>query len=595
MAYQAPFLLTNEHLDTLPEGVFIVPLCTTRERFKKITNALWAGGFDDSELGSYDHLVDFLEAIPRIRDGCEYTPVETCQTIDLNSPLVTWYPESPYNPDEEIPSGYNAHPYTIVTDSIIDQIVLQFGLGYKVGDVLTDFSKIPIGSSWEDLLTTQYLNFPRIRISGLEGSGKVKLHLLSIPQGGRAWIIIDDVIHIIPQDNIFVELDMDLTSFPPETSIAEVLELEVSGVGGHHIDIVFIPAMDVAFIPLFFGGGIRSIELCGFGLENTLTQYCCDETNGLLRVNNQLLEKIMLMLKNGFEIKPIEALLGDSLPPVCVPIGYDSDTGDSGVEAQRLGALCYTITAYVEAVMLKAFRKMLMPIDMLLTIMPNFDDLPPQFRDVEIDLFAGSTLAALIAGYTNNDAKTLLKCTMQQALEGQINSFDIFRNSVKAANNTDYMTRFLWIMIEQANQSVKNWNLFGQVLNWAFELPDIENFACPCVVDSCVSADDIILVADTPDTTLEKLTASTWRVISTYKPMDDPARPDATAAAIKDQYGRCVDFVSFTQTQSDGTTWDCSGQPTYSIGGQGGVAEKVGWRLWDGTTIDTVVTIDCVT
>jgi len=594
MTYIAPFLLSNENLETLPDGNFIVPICTNRERFEKIQNALWAGGFDDSERGSYDHLIDFLNAIPRIRDGCEYNPLETCNIIPPDSPLITWYPESPFNPGEEVPSGYNFHPFTIVTDSILDQIILQFGLGYKSGDVLTDLTKVPIGSSWEDILTTQYLNFPRFRISGLEGAGKAKINLLSIPQGGRAWILVDDVIHIIPQDNLFVEMDMDLSSFPPETNIENIIEVQVEGAGAHHIDVVFIPTMDIAFIPLFFGGGLRSIELCGFGIT-TMTQYCCDETNGLLRVNNAILTKILDMMKNGFEIKPIVASLVDGFPPPCIPIGYDSDTGDVDMEAIRAGALCYTIDAYFNAVIVKALQKMFVPIDTLLVLMPSFDDMPPQFRELEVELFAGVTIAALVTAYTNADAVTLIKCVMHTALVGQPNTFEIFKNSVKASQNTDFVTRFLWLMIEQANQSVKNWNKFGEVLNWATNIPDIDTYSCPCPAEGCLSADDIVLVPFTPDTTCEKLTSNTWRIISTYKPMDDPARPDATSAGIQDVYGRCVDFTNFTQTQSDGTTWDCSGNPTYSIGGQGGIAEKVGWRLWDGTTIDTVVTIDCVT
>jgi len=592
MAYVAPYLLSTETLNALPDGAFIVPVCTTRERFAKITNALWAGGFDDSELGSYDHLVDFLNAIPRIRAGCEYEPNEACNQIPLDSPLLSWYPESPFSPNETVPSGYNYHPYTVVTNSIIDQIVLQFGLGYQVGDVLTDFQKIPIGSSWSDLLGAQYLNFPRVRISGLEGAGVASIKLLSIPQGGRAFIVVDDIIHLTPQDNVFIELDMDLTSFPPETNIENTYSVTIESAGAHHIDVIFIPALDVTFIPLFFGGGIRSIELCGFGVS-PMTTGCCDETNNLLRRQNELLTKLYEVVKGGFELKPIANMIVDSFPPSCVPFGYDSGIGDDEtMPPKRAGALCWTIDKYVDAVLYQALREMLVPIGILETLVPDVANIPDDFKYLRVDLFAGVTLAGLVGAWTGG--RDIVKCIMHTALAGQPNTFSIFRESVKSASNTDYVLRFLYIMIEQANNVPDNWKAFGRVLEFAASLPDIENFACPCPETGCVSADDIILVADSPDTTLEKLTSNTWRVISTYKKGDDPARPDATYAAIRDIYGRCVDFQAFSQSQSDGTMWDCSGNPAYSIGGQGGIGEKVEWRIWDGTTIDTVVTIDCV-
>src|SRR5690349_4224451 len=120
---------------------------------------------------------------------CE-SPV-ICQDYRPTSARLTWFPESPYNPQPDVPEGYTYHPFTIVDNSILGTIIGMWGLGYKVGDVYTDFTKLPAFSGWDDILTNLG-NMPSFTIGGLHGTGTVKIHFLNIPQGGRALIQVDD-------------------------------------------------------------------------------------------------------------------------------------------------------------------------------------------------------------------------------------------------------------------------------------------------------------------------------------------------------------------------------------------------------------------
>lgn len=340
--YVAPYIMAEGNV-ILPDGQFIVPVCTTKERFDKIMNALWYYGQQQDRSFDFDHLIDWMDAMPRIRPGCDYDPTDGCSVMLPDNSNITWHPESPYAIGAEVPSGYNFHPWTIVTDSLIDQIILQWGLGYKVGDILTDFQKIPIGSSFEDLLTTGYLNFPRFQINNLVGRGSIKLHLLNIPQGGRAWILIDDVIHINLPANKFVELDTDLTSFPPETNTEVIVEVEIESSGTHHVTVVFIPAMDIAFIPLFFGGGLRAVEVCGF--EMPLLDPCCpdDAANDETLIYNSYVTQYSSWVSSNLSTSILNQILYDGTPESLYP------EAGANFDSEGEGVLCAAIENYINS------------------------------------------------------------------------------------------------------------------------------------------------------------------------------------------------------------------------------------------------------
>lgn len=574
--YIAPFLLSQEALDSLPDGVFIVPVCTTRERFEKITNALWQGAFPVNVAESYDHLVDWLEAIPRIRAGCEYDPTDACNVIALNDPRITWHPESPYDVGAEVPEGYLHHPWTIVTNSIIDQIVLQWGLGYKAGDVLTDFQKIPAGESWENILSDGYLIFPRFRINDLEGNGTVKLHLLNIPQGGRAWILVDDVIYLDLPKNKFVELDTDLTSFPPETNAEVIIEIEIEGVGTHHLDVVYIPAMDVAFIPLFFGGGVRAIELCGFGMP--LIDPCCpDQTDILLKIfqqNNTYMSFVTNLLYDG--VAP-ESFAPDA------PENYDSDTDDTNPDA-RLRALCAAVTRYVYNV-LSAVVQANADSDAVGDILEQF---PPfgivlGLVDFAVDV-AGDALAGLMG---DTAAINDVICHMLGNLNGQPTTQEAFRDSVDPGAFTVLSNQWqIAIMIDVANASQANWRAFVSML------PEIYDTVagggavdCPCDCEDDIELTDF---ANT-GTVITPMGDCIYKFFQSVPIFETGS--DRYYHSFRDTLGRCLhientgDVGMPTQAVSNTTAVDCAGVETNFVGGfEGGELRSAHWRMALDTT-----------
>lgn len=224
---------------------------------------------------------------------------EPCSVIPLNSSRIVWFPENPFHPDPEVPDGYTYHPYTVVTGGIIDDIISIWGLGYQIGDVYTDLTKIPL-ATWLPDFIENLGNLPSFTVPNLEGEGVLKIHLLNIPQGGRALIQIDDAFN--PFNLQLVELNKDLVSFPQETQTPIVIEVKVTGTGTHSVKVTFVPTVDDALIPVFFGGGLRQIEVCGFGVTDMPFDPCCpDEVDALQEIvtqNTTLIANITTIVNN---------------------------------------------------------------------------------------------------------------------------------------------------------------------------------------------------------------------------------------------------------------------------------------------------------
>lgn len=73
-----------------------------------------------------------------------------------------------------------------------------------------------------------------------------------------------DIIGGILGDGIdSIDLNQDIVSLPPETTEEIIIEVEIPTEGEHTVYIYFLPTVNDSLIPLAFGGGIRSFELCG--------------------------------------------------------------------------------------------------------------------------------------------------------------------------------------------------------------------------------------------------------------------------------------------------------------------------------------------
>ena len=242
--WNAPFLL-SPHQDQIPEGMFLLPVCTNRERFGQMLDALYY--YKNAREDYYDltHMIDVLEAIAHIVDpsgsGCVGEDAD-CLTYPMTTSFVQFAPTNPYLNPDEVPDGYATPPFRVL-EAGDDDVTLYY---LAAGDVMAVSPPIAAG-----------LNFPRFRVT-VTGEREVELHLLTHPFGGDALISVDG--DLIP---IVVDLHRDLTAVPPESAVETVQEIQLTGMGVHTIDVTFVPALDNDLIDVGFGGGIRKLVICG--------------------------------------------------------------------------------------------------------------------------------------------------------------------------------------------------------------------------------------------------------------------------------------------------------------------------------------------
>lgn len=181
-----------------------------------------------------------------------------CLTYPPFASFVTYYPQNPYTEPDLVPEGFEEPPFYINGKDASHDLP-----NYEQGDVLVSFGALNIEPSW-DLSKT-----PRIELC-LEGSGILELHLLAIAQGGVAIVSLDnpvdlgDIIAGIVGEGIeIIDLNQDVVSLPPETAEEIIIELEVPTEGEHVVYIYYFPQVNDSILFVGFGGGLRSIELCG--------------------------------------------------------------------------------------------------------------------------------------------------------------------------------------------------------------------------------------------------------------------------------------------------------------------------------------------
>lgn len=489
--YIAPYLISSDRPANVPlEGTFTVPVCTTAERFSKIMDALFAYGAMQGNEFDFDHLIDWLDALPRIVEGCvEFH--NQCRSIALNSERVEWFPESPYNPGPEFPEGYDNHPWTIANNDTLPGMVVAWGLGYKNGDVFTDILHSPDITDPANF-TEEYLNLPRFRLSNLEGKGTIKVDILSIPLGGRLVVVVDDFIDLLNLQSADTDRD---ASFPPESIVSITIETEITTEGIHHVDYIFYPTFETELPIIGFGGGVRAIEICGFG-DIMPEENCCDETNKLLTKNNNLLAEMLKLWQGGFKLVPID---GISTPPDqsggdCAPDHFDHDgDGESVPELiQRRQALCITIERYIKGILLAALRDMGAPdfiVDYIHSILAS--DVPLSLSALEVSYpvsFDGLSVFFLIVSSAVSFDE--LVCLMLDGLTGEKNNtFANFKESVPDIIPDGFPEGLapLVFLMRRSNTVLANYKAFNLALNDAKD-EDLDAYECPCtgpVADGC--------------------------------------------------------------------------------------------------------------
>jgi hypothetical protein len=226
--------------------------------FRKMLSALYLGAEIAYPQEFMQIVLNFLKMV-----HCPIDFEEECQEYPTYTPIIQYAPMSPFINPDEVPDGYLVPPFVFVSE----ENIAEYG-DYEIGDVIVPIDAITLDLDWFETLDGQ---LPTITIN-VEGEGKISMKLLTVPFGGVAIITLDnppDLLDILAgiitgSDNI-LDVNRDIVSVPPETTEHVSYEIEVMGAGMHTVYIVFLPVLDDSLIPIRFGGGLRSIELCEFG------------------------------------------------------------------------------------------------------------------------------------------------------------------------------------------------------------------------------------------------------------------------------------------------------------------------------------------
>lgn len=244
----------------------------TGKQFTKLFSSVYMGAHLIFPEQAHEIIWQLLKVVhqpinPEIGDGCAEYP--------NYSSFISYEPNSPFGTQETV-AGWNKNPWfrwgdfdTLFPDWIDNWLngVVGALLGYDETDILFNIESVPINPI-EAFLEGEVI-FPKIEIQ-FSGEGTIEVELLSFPLGGKAVIELDqepNVIDILTGGILdpaafMVELNRDIVNFPPDEYPIVNIEIPVTTAGSHVLYIVFIPIVNDELIPLGFGGGIRSVELC---------------------------------------------------------------------------------------------------------------------------------------------------------------------------------------------------------------------------------------------------------------------------------------------------------------------------------------------
>lgn len=517
--------------------------------------------------------------------GCGEVLGERCETYGWQSPVVTFYPEVDAT---DLPLGYAVNSWVKITGD--NPLV-----GLKAGDIMTDILHMPaLPSIWDhldDIGTILALGYPSVSITDLEGTGTIRIHLVSVLLGGRAITVKDNNL----LTTAFLDTNLDSASLPPETYAEIVLEYVFDTVGTHRLDVVFVPNVSADIEFLGYGGAFRKVEICGFGREgcNDMSEECCDSLATRL-------DRIISLIEGGFFIQP---LLGASNPPdtgaqSCAPDYFDHDTGevDEPTLEQRKKALCITVDRYVKAIFNLALAEMNGSSGLIDFINDQFPQnvLAPllKLKVVYPSLFSG--LNAFFDVVTNNEDLTLIACAMVDGLQGDNqNTYVNFKGSLTSTDGS------VASLVSAANQVKNNFVLFNEALEMAYH-EDLSEYACPCGIGTdCEEPLDLIIHAGRG--------ISITHVSGTlYHFVGDPSVGETGGMYVEDSLGRCMDWWNSddeehpTQTVPYHAVTGCCGTPDSEglIGGFAGLTEGTKFFTlvyWDQQSepVDTYYNVKC--
>lgn len=180
--------------------------------------------------------------------GCPTLIPDTgCLTYLPYASFISYYPQNPFTDPSYVPDWYSIAPFVVVDSDLAAALT-----GTQLGDVLALNGAFPNPDAVvEHGLSAIHLEFT--------GEGTVELEFVSIFAGSLVGVTVDDD----GLSTVFVDTNADVIAAPPETPGSFIETFTITGTGDHHIDIRFWPVLDDSGIPLRYGGGLRSVKLCG--------------------------------------------------------------------------------------------------------------------------------------------------------------------------------------------------------------------------------------------------------------------------------------------------------------------------------------------
>lgn len=231
---------------------------------------------------------DLYDRLFRFGDCAEKT--DGCEAYKPDTPLITYAPNDPFASPNYVAPGFILPAWYKVT-------TVPPLSGLKPGDVLTDPSRYVNNPFDLGILpppfntVSAFLNagFPRFRVSWYaSGASEVEIHLLAFVGAGFAVITVDGGVSPVS----VINLANDITDVPTWLEFVttgsglytEVIhEQKVETGGFHHLDVTMLPYPTTSFPWVNAGGGLRSVVICGEGVQGIMPQpmFRFTETCGL--------------------------------------------------------------------------------------------------------------------------------------------------------------------------------------------------------------------------------------------------------------------------------------------------------------------------
>lgn len=195
-----------------------------------------------------------------------------CQSLPLQSPLVTWLPADPFDEPDKKPPGYLLPPWTV--NQFFDPLN-----GLEPGDVVVQ----PVQQLLAFPPVIPASGVPRLQIH-VQGPADVDIEFVQVPLGGVALIQVDGIPKFWVDLQLFGIADIlnptewgDVFGFFIDTYIGAPTQTEISldTPGPHVIEIQMFPRLTVG-LNLGLGGGIRNIQICSSEEQIDLSSFVTD-------------------------------------------------------------------------------------------------------------------------------------------------------------------------------------------------------------------------------------------------------------------------------------------------------------------------------